>query len=95
MSKLLKSLNLVAVIFGVVLFVLSLSHTAKAQGCQSMVCETLCIYGFNCTGCHDGGTICTVYWGAAYGEGGGGTCLNGLWCWHEFCADVCMEGGGN
>jgi hypothetical protein len=92
MSKTLKRLNLIAAFAGLALLVLSFLPTG-ASACGMYNCD-VCIYSQNCSSCHDGGTICTSWWGEVYSDWGDGGCV-GLWCTQEFCTDECMvpEGG--
>jgi hypothetical protein len=56
----------VAAFVGLALLVLSFLPT-RASACGMYNCD-VCIYSQNCSSCHDGGTICTSWWGEVYSD---------------------------
>ena len=90
MKRLLRSLNLLATILGIVLFVLAFNQPSKAQGYCSGGCPQICLSGYLCQTCKDGdNTVCTVWYGPEYNEGNGGVCLM-MQCNQYYCASVCF-----
>jgi hypothetical protein len=73
MKRILKSINLLATVLGIALFILSSQHQADANFCTGG-CPEICPQGSLCQGCNNPDhRTCSVWYGPQYDAGDGGT----------------------